>query len=214
MTSRSNQHRQRQRLLYEAARLMAEDGVRDPEQARRKAAARLGIQDSRLWPRNDEIQAALLQQQRLFHQDQASHLRALRGVALQAMESFARFQPRLVGSVLDGSADRGGRVRLHVFAEAPDEVLHRLLEQGIPWQEGECLLPHGGGVRRSYPMLRFLAGGVGIDLVVLPPRAFSDPPFSPLTERPERGAGIEQVRALLDTGRLSEELGGEDVPAR
>ena len=49
----------RQRLAHEAARLMAEGGIRDYHQAKLKAASRLGIHDDASLPRNREIEDAL-----------------------------------------------------------------------------------------------------------------------------------------------------------
>ena len=51
----------RHRLANEAARLMAEGGIRDFHQAKLKAAARLGIHDDASLPRNREIEDALRQ---------------------------------------------------------------------------------------------------------------------------------------------------------
>ena len=56
----------RHRLAHEAAKLMAEGGIRDYHQAKLKAAARLGIHDDASLPRNREIEDALREYQRLF----------------------------------------------------------------------------------------------------------------------------------------------------
>src|SRR5690606_28568032 len=88
----------RRRLAHEAARLMAEGGIRDYHQAKLKAATRLGIHDDASLPRNREIEDALREYQRLFLG--ASHraaLRLRREAALRALEFFAGFDARLVG---------------------------------------------------------------------------------------------------------------------
>lgn len=197
MAGRDSQPDALRRFAYEAARWMAEQESQDYAAARRKAAERLGVQGNRGWPTNGEIQAALVEQLRLFCPGQGLELQALRRLAVQAMEAFVQFQPRLVGPVLDGTADRTSSVRLHLFAEPPEAVLHALMAQGIPWQEQDCVLRYPRGTRKSHPLLRFLAGGRGVDLVVLPLQAKGNPPLNPVTERPERGAGINQVRELL-----------------
>src|SRR3546814_18370685 len=66
----------RRRLAHEAARLMAEGGIRDYHQAKLKAATRLGIHDDASLLRNREIADALREYQRLFLGD--SHRAALR----------------------------------------------------------------------------------------------------------------------------------------
>lgn len=98
---------QRRRVAVEAARLISEQGIRDYALAKRKAAGRLGIVADSALPKNDEIEEALREHQRLFHaDDQPRRLRRYREAAREALVFFARFEPRLVGAVLDGSADR------------------------------------------------------------------------------------------------------------
>src|SRR5690606_10843586 len=95
----------RQRLAIEAARVISESGIRDFHLAKLKAAQRLGIHDDQSLPRNSEIETALREYQRLFMGDsQAELLRERRDAAAQAMAFLARFEPRLVGAVLDGTA--------------------------------------------------------------------------------------------------------------
>lgn len=195
----------RQRIAYEAARMMVEDAVSDVAAARRKAAGRVGVHNHRLWPSNAEVQEALYRQQQLFSPGQPANLRELREQALRAMRFFARFRPRLVGSVLDGTADRGSPVCLNLFADAPEEVVHMLLQQGIPWDERERVLRYGGGVRKAHPLFGFLAGNTPIELVVLPTQGLTVPPLNPVSEKSERGATYEQVQALLEPTS-----GGED----
>ena len=82
----------RQQLAHEAARLMAEGGIRDYHQAKLKAAQRLGIHDDASLPRNREIEDALREHQRLFApSDQATALRRRREAALRALEFFRDF---------------------------------------------------------------------------------------------------------------------------
>ncbi len=177
---------------------MTEQGVHEFDRARRKAAARAGIGDRRLWPKNEEIQEALLQQQRLFQGARREHeIESLRWQALAAMETFADFAPRLVGPVLSGSADPTQSVRLHLFTDNPEEVVFALLDQGIPWQEREEVFRYGGGERRTHPLFAFLAGDTAFELVVLPLRVQRNPPLDTVSDRPQRGAGAAEVARLL-----------------
>ena len=59
MHAQTRTRERRQRLAHEAARLMAEGGIRDYHQAKLKAAQRLGIHDDASLPRNREIEDAL-----------------------------------------------------------------------------------------------------------------------------------------------------------
>lgn len=92
----------RVRIAQVAARLIAEDGVADFGQAKRKAARQLGAPDSHSLPSNEEVEMALAEHHRLFVQDPASPLRALREQALEVMRALADFHPRLVGGVATG----------------------------------------------------------------------------------------------------------------
>ena len=118
--------RRRRSIAVEAARLISEQGIRDYAAAKRKAAERLGFALDAALPKNSEVEDALREHQRLFGADeQPQVLRELREAAREALQFFAPFDPRLVGPVLDGSADRYTAVCLHVFAdeaETADEV--------------------------------------------------------------------------------------------
>jgi hypothetical protein len=197
MSPRHKNSQLRQRIAYETARLLVADPTLDPGRARRKVAVRIGLGANRHWPSNAEVQDALSQEQRLFRPYQPEALRNLRLQALAAMRHFSRFRPRLVGPVLEGTADQTSRVRLHLFADTPDDVLLTLMEQRIPWEQRDLSLRYTGGVCRAHPIFRFVAGGVLMELVVLPPQAFRNPPLSPSRERPERG---------IDAGRLAKLL--------
>jgi len=177
---------------------MVNQDIHDFDRARRKAAERTGISDKRMWPSNGEIEEARLQQRRLFEGGNSDQeLKILREHALTAMRALTDFTPRLVGPVLRGNADSTRGVRLHLFTDNPEEVVLTLIDRDIPWKQGEAILRYGGGKRNAHPLLTFLAGPVPFELVVLPLGALRNPPLDPVSERPERGAGISEVVRLL-----------------
>ncbi|MGC1520454.1 MAG: hypothetical protein WA803_02845, partial [Steroidobacteraceae bacterium] len=107
----------RSALAQEAARIMAEHGIGEFLQAKRKAADRLGVNDVAVLPKNVEIEAALRAHQRLFGRDSHDHtLKEQRRIALDTMRMLEEFQPRLVGSVLTGTATNYSDINLHLFA--------------------------------------------------------------------------------------------------
>jgi hypothetical protein len=198
MGDRNRFSAQRQRLAYEAARIMIEQNLDELDRARRKAAARVGVDDRRCWPKNQEIQEALLEQRRIFGGEaQPAALQALREQALAAMRSFESFMPRLVGAVLDGTADSGQGVRLHLFAESPEELVMTLLDRNIPWKQHDENFRFGGGIQRSHPVFSFIAGETAFELVVLPRVAMRNPPLGPVSDLPEKGAGLTEVEGLV-----------------
>ena len=188
----------RSRLAHEAARLMAEQGIRDYGAAKRKAAERAGIRDQRDLPANREIEAALRDYQRLFQSaTQPQRLRRLRETAVEAMTFFARFEPRLVGAVLEGTADEHSAVCLHLFEDDPSEVLRFLDEHRIPYDEDERVLRMSHEHGAEFPSFRFDAEDTTIDLTVLPRLNLRQAPLSRTSDAPMQRASINAVRALL-----------------
>ncbi|WP_374013294.1 hypothetical protein [Pseudoxanthomonas koreensis] len=201
---RARQHAQtrtserRQRLAHEAARLMAEGGIRDYHQAKLKAAGRLGIHDDASLPRNREIEDALRQYQRIFlGQAQDIVLRRLREAATHALEFFADFQPRLVGPVLEGTADDASPVHLHLHADDPDAVAHFLDLHGIPAQARERRMRLDRHRAIDAPVWLFVAEEVAFDVAVLPLDTVRQAPLSAIDERPMPRASLARLRQLL-----------------
>lgn len=188
----------RERLAYESARIIAEQGIVEFERARRKAVQRTGVTDRRCWPDNSEIEEALQQQYRLFHaEDQQQAVAELRARALEAMRAFSLFDPRLVGRTLTGTATREHGIQLHLFADDPAEIVMSLFDRGIPWQEGDAQFRYAGAAPQSHAVLTFVAGDVPVELIVLPHRAKRNPPLDPVTERPERGLSQRGLERLI-----------------
>ena len=188
----------RQRLAHEAARLMAEGGIRDFQMAKRKAAQRLGIFDDASLPQNREIEDALRDYQRLFLGDrQQADLRHRREAALRALEFFNAFQPRLVGPVLDGTADAHSPVLLHLHSDDADAVPRWLDEQGIPAQARTRRLRLDREREAEVPAWLFGAEGLGFEVLVLPLDGLRQAPLSAIDEKPMRSASAAQLRTLL-----------------
>jgi hypothetical protein len=200
----------RHRLAHEAARLMAEGGIRDYHQAKLKAAERLGIFDDASLPRNREIEEALREYQRLFLGDaQTGALRRRREAAVQALEFLAAFQPRLVGPVLDGTADANSPVALHLHADDAESVARFLEEHRIPAQPRTRRLRLDRQRNLDAPVWLFSAEGLAFDLTVLPLDGVRQAPLSSLDEKPMKRATAAQLRALLAEDEIATyEAGG------
>ena len=56
----------REQLAQEAARLIVDHGMRDYGQAKRKAAARLGVREASSLPSNTEIELSVIERQRIL----------------------------------------------------------------------------------------------------------------------------------------------------
>ena len=194
----SRDQQMRVRIAQEAARLMSEEGVQDFYVAKRKAAQHLGAPDTRNMPRNQEIEAALQEYQRLFMGDQQTEqLRALRETAMQAMQFLADFQPRLVGSVWSGTAGLHADVNLHLFADTPEEVSLFLMDNNIPFEPSVKRLRVAREQWEEYPAYQFMAGDHPVELVVFPTEKWREAPRSPVDGKPMQRARIEELELLI-----------------
>lgn len=191
----------RRALAQEAARVMAEHGVRDFLFAKRKAAERFGVVDGSVLPRNTEIEEALREYQRLFGGDaHVESLYAQRLVATEVMRRLEKFQPRLVGPVLHGTATEHDDVLLHVFADRLETLTISLMDQGVPHEIGERRLRVNNERVINQPTLRLTIDDQPVELVVFGIDGIRQAPVSPVDGKPMRRANLEEVEALLEAG--------------
>ena len=190
--------RRRLRIAQEAARLMSEHGIRDFHHAKLKAAQRLGVLDEQALPRNHEIEDALREHQRIFHADsQPQLLRERREAAAEAMRFLAAYEPRLVGAVLEGTADAHSAVCLHVFSDDAEDILRFLHEYGIPAELQSRRLRMDRDQSLDCSVLLFAADGLPFDLTVLPRDALRQAPLDRVDEKPMRRASLSMLNTLL-----------------
>lgn len=196
--------RQRAAIAQEAARILAENHSNDFAMAKRKASERLGqgVYQQRDLPNNQEIEQALLEYRALFSPEQhRAELSNLRNAALAAMKLLATFEPRLVGSVLSGSASQDSRVILHLFADRAEDVYMALLAKDIPVEDGEKRLKirtANGDIRiEGFPSYSFYGGDVGLELVVMPLAYAHQPVLSPVDGKPMQTATRAQLQQLI-----------------
>lgn len=194
----AREHEMRRRIALEAARLIGEHGIRDFALAKRKAAERLHMRTDAILPKNHEIEEALREHQRLFQAEtQPQRLRRLRESACAAMRYFDEFQPRLVGAVLDGTADAHSTVSLHLFSDTPEQVLVFLDERSIDYAEDSRRLRIRREAQAEFPLLRVTRDGIAFDLTLFPLDAIRQAPLDRGGERPMRRARLGQVETLL-----------------
>jgi hypothetical protein len=192
----------RQRVAAGAAQLIARLGLADLREAKRRAARELGFADEASLPTDAQVREEVIEYQRLFRGDaQAAALRERREAALEAMAFFRDFEPRLVGSVLDGSADEGAPVRLQVFAEDADEVARFLMDADMPTRTlVNRRLRSADGAARDYPAWVFQARGLDFEVVALPPTMLRQAPLGD-DHQPMARANAKALQALLDEAR-------------
>ena len=121
-----------------AARLMAEDGITDYHQAKRKAARQLGLSDHTSYPDNAEVEMELRAYRSIYmDEEHLEHLKAMRHTALELLDLLAAFHPYLTGSVLDGTAGEHSNIDIQIFADSAKEVEIFLLNRGIVYEHIE-----------------------------------------------------------------------------
>ncbi|MHB8743774.1 MAG: hypothetical protein ACYC9L_11680 [Sulfuricaulis sp.] len=189
----------RRHVATEAARIMAEEGVRDFQTAKRKAAARLGMPEIKHLPSNDEVEFALQEHLRLFHAESLPQsVRRLRELAFEAMGFLAKFEPRLVGPVLSGTVTSASAVELHLTAETSEEIGFWLEEHGIPYRQADRRLRFGGDRYQTFPAYSFTADDVPVELCVFGHREARETPLSPVDGKPMKRANRRELESLLN----------------
>ena len=130
----------RMEIAMAAARMIAEDGT-DYATAKRKAA-KLILGNSKthgdVMPDNAQVEAEVREYQALFMGDeQPARLKALRLLALELMQTFERFHPRLVGAVVNGTASEHTDIHIQLFPESSKDVAVFLLNADVDYVVGE-----------------------------------------------------------------------------
>lgn len=196
---RSSNRRQRQEVAAEAARIIATEGQRSYLAAKHKAAERLGAAARGGLPTNAEIETALKQWQHLYGSpEHAKRLRAMRLTALEAMGFLHCFQPRLVGPVLEGTADEYSRICLHLFSEDPDAVVRFLMEHGIDFEQERRRIRWHDGEYREVDVVVVESGEQTVEMTLMIGRDAVHPPPSPIDGNPVRRIGPADLRALIE----------------
>lgn len=127
--------RDRLRIAQGAARLIAEHGIRDWSQAKRKAARELMLGEREPMPGDDEVEDALVEYHAIFRgAAHAEQLRGQREEALRWMKRLAAFRPQLTGGVAAGWATAHSDIRLELQAEDAKLVEMALLGEDIAYR--------------------------------------------------------------------------------
>ncbi|BAW81142.1 hypothetical conserved protein [Candidatus Nitrosoglobus terrae] len=190
----------REYIAKEAARLMIEHGIKSYYQAKCKAAATLGITNTHTQlPTNQEIEQAIITHLRLFKSESLpTALEKLYQTALKAMHLFYRFNPYLVGSILNGLAFEHSGLNLHLFADTEEEIALFLTEIGIPFQLKSQQLSFSSKKIQTLPVFCFIAGDTPVELTVFPTASDRYTPLSPVDGKPMQRAGHKEVQTLLE----------------
>lgn len=193
----------RQLIADEAARLLYEEGYRDYQVAKKKAAIRLGCAvDKASQPSNKEVyKAILLRSQHLVSEKEKDHLFELRKVAIEAMEFLQKYNPMLVGSAIDGTAGLHSPAIIHLFSSTAEEVMFFLEDNKLPFQTDERTF-RLRGQQTNYPLLRFYADDFEIELILFEEGAPA--PVSSITGKAMKRLSLKWARKSLEVKSLKQ----------
>ena len=190
----------RRELAYNAAKLIAVDGITDYFFAKKKAAQKLGIDQSKFFPSNKEIEEALIEYQNIFQKEgQPKALKTLRIKALNALELFESLEPYLVGPIVTGTANEHSEIIIHVFSESPQAISILLMDNGIPFEECERRARFKGHETKFYPAFQFYADQHKVILLVLPERKKNNPPLDPVSGQSIERANYRDLKKLINS---------------
>lgn len=188
----------RRAIAAEAARIMSTQSLFSYRVAKQKAAERLGINLRATMPSNAEVEGALRAYQGIYGgQQHVHHLQEMRAAASIVMRSLESFYPRLVGPVLEGTADVYARVTLHVFSDPPDAVVIHLLDMGQAFHNEQRKIRWHDGNYRQVQLLITNVEDIEVELTLFNYIDLRQAPPSPVNGRPQRRAPLSEVESLL-----------------
>ncbi len=191
-------HKLRRRIAFDAARLMYERQETEYFQAKIKAAGRLTKQRLKPadLPSNAEIREEVQNLARMFEgESRAHHLQQMRVEAIRMMKLLAKYQPRLIGSVLTGHVRSGSDIDLHIFADQIESVTAELAYHGISC-EVQYKRIQKNGERQLYKHIHVM-DRYPFELTVYPSNRSSFPFRSSITGKPIEKANLSQLEILL-----------------
>ena len=148
-----------------AARMIAEDGADYGSAKRRAAKQLLGNQKIKgdVLPGNEQIEEEVREYNALFFADsQPQRLLQLRQISADLMQELERFNPYLVGAVLNGTANKYSDIHLHLFTDNSKEVAIFLLNMGIQYEVSESINKR----HESLETLSFMRQNEGVHLLI------------------------------------------------
>ena len=189
----------RAEVAAEAARIIATEGQHNYHAAKKKAAERIGVSERVALPSNIEIEEALRTYQKLYggenHQD---NLGRLRQTAVKAMQILGAFNPRLVGSVLDGTAGEHSRIALHVFCDSPEALILHFLEHNAIFRQEQRQIRWHDSSYRTVPLVVFELENYLVEASIFDLISLRQAPPSPIDGKPQRRATLSEVECLLN----------------
>jgi len=193
---KNGKQRNQEEIAQLIARSIVEGRIENVQTAKRKMAEKLALPLNKL-PKDKDIEIALQAYQRIFRSNiHSTIIYRLRKEALQAMEFFKDYAPRLVGPVLNGTAHAHSSISIHLFAPSAEEINIKLIENHIPHHLSDRLATINETKKVHIPVFSFIAGETPIELMVFPEKKLRQTVAKRSQQTLER-ASIGQLKALL-----------------
>lgn len=197
----------RRAIAAEAARIMSTQSLFNYRAAKQKAAERLCMDMRTSMPSNAEVESELRAYQGFYGGRQHFlHLEKVRKIALRVMRSLEAFCPRLVGPVLEGTANEFARVSLHVFNDPTDAVVIHLLDNGVVFRNEQRKIRWNNDSHRLVQLLVTDVEDVEVELALFSCKDLRQAPPSPIDGRPQKRAPLSEVEDLLAGSQEASDL--------
>jgi len=187
-------------VAAEAARIIATEGQHNYHAAKRKAASRIGVSERLALPSNIDVQEALRCYLNLYGgAEHSRNLEEMRETAIEVMQFLEPFPSRLVGAVLDGTATAHARITVHVFSDLPDDIVHHMMERGVPFRQEQRRIRWHDDEHRTLAVLILDHPPFKVDMMLFEAIQLRQAPPCPIDGKPQKRAAIQEVRELLMT---------------
>lgn len=207
-------HRLRQAIIVEAARLMYFRHQTEYYRAKMKAAERLckgWVKPSEL-PSNSEIRDEIQRMAKLYEGDaRLDRLQEMRLEALRIMRVLSRFRPRIIGSTFTGHIRHGSDIDIHVFSTSTQPIEACLDDEGIPYSvERKQVRKHGE--ERTFTHIHVM-GKFPVELTVYPLDKISFVFRSSITGKAIERATLPEYEQLMGSWYPDVDLDPETLEA-
>lgn len=188
---------QRQEIVCETARIIADEGLLDYQKAKNKAAHRLGYRG--LLPSNKEIESALITHLNIYHASTIKQRRmVLQTLALDFMQLLDRFNPRLCGDVLSGNVSPFSPIQIHINADPPEQISPFLEKHSIPYIAKEKLVNFGSDKYQEILIYSFRNNEIRIEIWALSDALFKCPPICSIHNKPMPRVTLGKFKKMLN----------------
>lgn len=195
-------------VAAEAARIIATEGQYNYHAAKRKAADRIGVNERLALPANLEVHDALLTYLDLYGGEaHRNNLVRMRASTVEAMKFLEPWPSRLVGAVLDGTASRHARITLHVFCDSPENMVHHMMERGVPFREEQRQIRWHDGSHRTLPLFVIEREPYALEVLIFDALQLRQSPPCPIDGKPQKRASMAEVEKLLEREEPQAALG-------